>query len=452
MLSRHPQALVKFGPHAADLARFAGHPVLPPHLRHGAGNGDEVGGRGQQHAVAEGEVPQLRIGFQRGRHEVFAGNEHHHVIGRFLELGLVGLGPQGLHMVAHRLGVERQVARPLLLAVGLESGLVGVQGHLGVDHQLLLARHVDNGIGPQPPAFGFHRVFKVKIGVLRQAALFQHVLQGPLAPAAARLGGIGQRIAQPLRLALHLFLALAHLFDHAGQLAEGIHAPRLKALHLLLIALQPVTNGGQQGLQLLLAGLFRMAQPLVRCRQKRLLRLGQHGMAGVLEFLEQFLPGGDEQALLLLEMGGIGLQRGQLSPQPLPLAPGGIEFARQRIGPGGPLAHGGKVHHQRLDLLLLLRRARLHLGERTGAEKPAQRSADQQGGNCKHDGDKRIHETSAELERKGNLLHSPAPRKRRAAAANRKAQGSPHKSSLENSARKIVWGAYKFRFAKFSRL
>jgi hypothetical protein len=102
------------------------------------------------------------------------------------------------------------MALALVLVIGLERGLVGVQRDLGVDHQLLLARHMDDRIGPQPPVLGLHRVLEVEIGVLRQAALFEHVLQGPLAPAAARLGGVGERIAEPLRLALHLLLALAH--------------------------------------------------------------------------------------------------------------------------------------------------------------------------------------------------------------------------------------------------
>ena len=39
---------------------------LPPDLRHGSGDRDQVGRRRQQDLVAEGEVPQLRIGFESG--------------------------------------------------------------------------------------------------------------------------------------------------------------------------------------------------------------------------------------------------------------------------------------------------------------------------------------------------------------------------------------------------
>ena len=60
----------------------------------------------------------------------------------------------------------------LVIVLGLEGGLVGVQRDLGVDHQLLLARHVDDGVGTQAPLVGFDRVFEIEVGVFGQAALF----------------------------------------------------------------------------------------------------------------------------------------------------------------------------------------------------------------------------------------------------------------------------------------
>jgi len=181
--------------------------------------------------------------FQRGGDEMFARHKHHHIIGRVVELALITFAAQRLHMVAHRFGVEIKVPLALPIIIRLKRRLIGVQGHLGVDHQLLLPRHIDDRIGPKAPIGGVHRLFEVEIGVLSQPALFEHVLQRPLSPASARLGGVGQRIAEPLRLALDLFLALAHFLDHAGQLAESIGALGLQFGHLLFVTRQPVAYG-----------------------------------------------------------------------------------------------------------------------------------------------------------------------------------------------------------------
>jgi hypothetical protein len=135
----HGQAIVKLATHPANLACLAGQAILPPDLRHGAADRDEVGGRGEQHAAVEGKVPQLRIAFERGGDEVLAGHEHQHIVGRFLELALIGLGAERLDVVAHGLDVggERHAARGIVGS--LERILIGVERDLGVDHQQLVA-------------------------------------------------------------------------------------------------------------------------------------------------------------------------------------------------------------------------------------------------------------------------------------------------------------------------
>ncbi len=83
------QAIVKLGPHRTDRACLVRHLVLPPDLRDGARDRDEIGGRREQHLVAEGEVPQFGIVFERSGDEMLAGDEHDDIVGRVVELTLV---------------------------------------------------------------------------------------------------------------------------------------------------------------------------------------------------------------------------------------------------------------------------------------------------------------------------------------------------------------------------
>ena len=105
------------------------------------------------------------------------------------------------------------MAHAVVLVIGLERGLIGVQRDLGVDHQLLLSGNMHHRIGAQAPLVGVDRMFEIEICVLGQATLFEHVLQRPLAPAPARLGRIGKAVAKPLRLSPDLLLAQPHLLD-----------------------------------------------------------------------------------------------------------------------------------------------------------------------------------------------------------------------------------------------
>ncbi len=126
MLGGGGEAIIQFGAHPADLLRLFRQPVLPPDLRHRAGDGDEVGGGRQQHPLVEGEVPQVRAVFERGGNEVFARDEHHHVVGRFGKLRLVALGAERLDVLAHRLDVFAERALAGFVVGGLEGFLIGV--------------------------------------------------------------------------------------------------------------------------------------------------------------------------------------------------------------------------------------------------------------------------------------------------------------------------------------
>jgi len=205
--------------------------------------------------------------------------------------------------------VERGLADRVV--IGLERLLVGVEGDLGVDDQALAPGDADDRIGAQAAILGRHRMLGDEIGVFGEAALFKHVLERALAPPAASLGSIGERIAEPLGLSPDLLLPRAQSLDLAEQLAEGIDALGFEAGDLFFIALEALADRGKHGGDAFGIGLFAFGETILSTGEEGFLCLFKHAVAGVLELLLQHFLRFNQQALALGEIVGIGLKGGQ---------------------------------------------------------------------------------------------------------------------------------------------
>ena len=86
MPGKYAQPLIEFLAHLFDLFGILGQLFLPPAVAHRAQQGDEAGGRGENHLLAQGFFQQARILVQRRGQELVAGNEQDHEIGRLAEL------------------------------------------------------------------------------------------------------------------------------------------------------------------------------------------------------------------------------------------------------------------------------------------------------------------------------------------------------------------------------
>ena len=171
-----------------------------------------------------------------------------------------------------------------------EGVLIGVERHLGVDHQRTAARHADDRVGAHPPILGLHRHFEREIGMLGKPAGFEHVAQLLLAPAAARLGRGAQRVDELGRLAAHRFLPVAHRADQAGQVAIGLGALLLDAGDALLIALERGLDRLEQRLQPLARFLVGLGETLVGALEESLLRLAEQLAADLAELRRSAPP------------------------------------------------------------------------------------------------------------------------------------------------------------------
>ena len=139
--------------------------------------------------------------------------------------------------------MRHEVKRPLAFVDRAEGVLIGVQGHLGIDHQALPARNADDHVGALALAF----IVGVtdlggEIGMFAEPAAFEHVAELLLAPASARLRGIAQGIDQFRRLGRDPLGAGSHCVDLTSEQPECILALAFDLAHRLLILLQPFVN------------------------------------------------------------------------------------------------------------------------------------------------------------------------------------------------------------------
>ena len=86
MAAHRREARVQLLAEPGDLGGFLGQLLLPPDAGDGAGDGDEVGRRREQHPPLERPFPQPVVLLERGGQEMLAGNVHDDIIGGVAEL------------------------------------------------------------------------------------------------------------------------------------------------------------------------------------------------------------------------------------------------------------------------------------------------------------------------------------------------------------------------------
>ena len=237
--------------------------------------------------------------------------------------------------------------------------------------------------------------------MLGKPAAFQHIAKLLLAPAAARLGRVAQRVDQLGCLAAYRFLPDPHLLDLAAQFAEGIAALRLHLLHALFITLQPLAHRLQHGTQVLTGRLFGLAETLIRTLKKPILRLRQQLLADLAELRRQRILRLTQFDQPRVERARLGLQARDLGTAGITIVTDRRQFLAQRIRRLGALFGAGKIN----DRLLEFVGPRIALGTKcrhaAAGEPPSRREPDEQGDDDQQCGDW-LHASSGR-ERSANL-------------------------------------------------
>ena len=207
-------------------------------------------------------------------------------------------------------------------------------------------------------------------------------MQRAFAPAPARLGRIGQRIAQPCGFGADLFLPFAQRLDQPAKLPESIDAFLFQLANLRFIAGEPLPHRFKQRLDPRFVLFFGLGEPLLRTVQQGFLRLRQHLGSGVFEFLLEPFLRGQQQALLFLEIGSVGAQSGQFGAQFLTRLACRGQFISQTVHPLSPLTCPGQIADRGLEFFvqfarfnLALRQPRAQVSSRARAEQPTKQSS-----------------------------------------------------------------------------
>ncbi|EAU62966.1 hypothetical protein STIAU_8197 [Stigmatella aurantiaca DW4/3-1] len=399
MAGQRPDAVIQRAPQLTNLMGVAGHVLLAPAVGHGAQQGNERGGRGEDDLPVHPRLDEGGVLLQRGAEERLARQEHHHELRGGRKLLPVGLVAQGLEVGARLRGVLAQLHQPGTVVADLQGLQVGLERGLGVHHHALVAGQAHHHVRTQAPALVGDGLLLDEVTALHHAGQLHHAPQLDLPPPPAHGGG-AQGAHEAGRLGAQGFLGGGERLELLGEAAIGLGPRLLQVGDLRIHLLQGLAQGPHHGLDGALALGEVRARALLEARELKLgefqeglvvhpQRIGGEGLEG----LGQLVPRLGKQLQLLLHapalLGRGGLERGQPHLQPgagileLPDAKTlGIqrpahflEFpfpAAQTLGQGG--APGLFLHPDEAGFVL-----EAALEEQPGKTGPQQASGDEQG-------------------------------------------------------------------------
>ena len=240
-------------------------------------------------------------------------------------------------MSAHRRRVETEPFQPLGVVDRAERILIGVERHLGVDHQRTPTRHADDRVRSQARTFVANRDahLRLEVGVLTQPAGFEHILQLLLTPAAARLGRVAERIDQLGGFGGNLLLAQPHLLDLPLQVAERVAALGLDLCHTFFIALQAIADGLEHRLEILTGAFLRLAKAGVGTVEEGLLRVAEQLVGDIAKLRRHDVLRLTQFDQPRLERLTLRLQRRDFGAGRIPVGANGRKITPETLGIGG---------------------------------------------------------------------------------------------------------------------
>ena len=145
------RAAVQLARGGGDLLGLLGDLLLAPAQLDRAQQADQRGRCRDQDLLLERVVVERGLGLEGGVQGRLGGHEADDEVGCLaaVELVLVALRGEFGDVVAHLAGVADQLALAARVVLGLEHLEVGVERHLGVDHDATAGRQHHDGVGPQ---------------------------------------------------------------------------------------------------------------------------------------------------------------------------------------------------------------------------------------------------------------------------------------------------------------
>ena len=132
-------------------------------------------------------LDQRWVRLERRAVKMLAGQEHHDEVGRRVKPVPVGLVRQQLDVLAQQPRVVAQMALALFLVARLVRVQHALKGSLGIDDDVLAARHADDEVRPQGPILAADRGLLDEIAVADHSRELDDVTELHLPPLPSRV-------------------------------------------------------------------------------------------------------------------------------------------------------------------------------------------------------------------------------------------------------------------------
>ena len=184
ILGKRAQAIKQLLADFADIARTFRQGFLTPAIRHRLEQAQKRGGRCQDHPIAEAVLDQPRVAFKGGREEAFTRQEQHNKF-RAVHRLPIGLFRKFRNHLAHIGDIGRHQCFAAFIVIFLVNRLkIGRCRGLGIHHDVLAARQVNDHVGFLNAFVGIEMHLLVKVTMLEHPGKFDNALELQFAPLA----------------------------------------------------------------------------------------------------------------------------------------------------------------------------------------------------------------------------------------------------------------------------
>ena len=348
MLRKRVHPLVQVFAQVADRLGALGQSLLPPAVGHRPQQGDERGGRGNDHILFGTDFNQRGILLEGRIEKSFAGQKQHHKFDRVIELFEIRFLREQLNVIANVPGVGSESHLAMRFVLCFDGVQIRFERCLGIDDDRFPTGQTHLQVGTaQAALFGIDARLFEEVAVIDHAGQFHDPLELRISPQRPRTFGLRSAVTRLAGLFAELLVGFTERLNLGFELGVALGSIFVKRAKFFVNRLERFFHWLEQivdrGLPLVqLAGglpLLRLELLLSELEKRLVVVLqcpGREGLEGIAEFFLGIVDRGQFFFGLFLLIG----------------QPGG-EGTFSRLQFGDRLARSSKFRRLAVDSLLI---------------------------------------------------------------------------------------------------